>query len=134
MTYTINPIEDTISLEENPGDGYSYCGDRKYQYIEIEPLEGQPTPADSMVTFDPFTETFSVQGSDSSEYGKYKVKFTVGLEKYPGLVPQEQWFEVLIAPNCLASTVSASGAIVFTTAATGTTQKFPDVAALFSYD
>ena len=72
------------------------------------------------------------------------MKFTVGLvdypekspppEEYPGLVPQEWWFEVLIAPNCLASTVSASGGIVFTTAATGTTQTIPDVAALFSYD
>jgi len=62
----VDPIEDTISLEKNPADGESYCGNRKYQYIGIEPLEGQPTPAAGMVTFDLVTENFTVQGSDSS--------------------------------------------------------------------
>jgi len=86
------------------------------------------------MTFDEATQTFSLQGSNSSEYGRYKVKFSVGLAEYPGLVPQEESFEVKVVPDCLLSVVSANGAIVFTKAATGTTQKFPDVASLFSYD
>ena len=86
------------------------------------------------MTFDEATQTFSLQGSDSREYGSYKVKFDVGLAEYPGLAPHEKWFEVQVVPDCLLSMVSAHGAVVFTKAATGTSQTIPDVASLFSYD
>jgi len=135
VTYTIGTIEDQVSID-NPSftDGHSYCRARTIQFTGIEPLDGQPAPADSLMTFDEATQTFSLQGSDSSEYGSYKVKFDVGLAEYPGLAPHEKWFEVQVVPDCLLSVVSAHGAVVLTKAATGTTQTFPDVASLFSYD
>jgi len=135
VTYTIDTIDDQVSLD-NPSfnDGHSYCRAREIQFTGIEPLDGQPTPADSLICFDGATRTFSLQGSDSSEYGRYKVKFSVGLAEYPGLVPQENSIEVRVVPDCLSSTISANGAIVFTRAATGTTQTFSNIASLFSYD
>jgi len=133
VTYKLGTIDDQVSLDNlSFNDGHSYCRAREIQFTAIEPLDGQPTPADSLVSFD--AGTFSLQGLDSSEYGRYKVKFSVGLEEYEGLVPQENSFEVKVVPDCLTSTVSANGAIVFTRAATGTTQTFPNVASLFSYD
>ena len=61
VTYTLGTIDDQVSLDNTSfSDAHSYCRAREIQYTDIEPLDGQPTPAASMLTFNAVTQTFSL--------------------------------------------------------------------------
>jgi hypothetical protein len=103
-TYTFDAIKDSVSMTTGSTiDGLTYCRARTYTFDGATQLFSDDHTAGSIpqvVTFVEGTRTFTLDGTDESQFGKYKVTFSVGLDEYPGLTPKDFSFWAYVTPPC----------------------------------
>jgi len=74
ITATFAEIQDTVSQANGNNDGLTYCGVRTYSKISLTSVDnGAPDPA--IVSLDPTSRTFTIQGTTTAHYGEYVVTY-----------------------------------------------------------
>ena len=103
ITHTFTEVLDDISTTYGNNDGFTFCGARTYTYVSTPTSVDNGAPDPAIVSFDPTSRTFTIQGTTNLHYGEYEVTYRAQLTAYTTVI-KDFTFTFKVYPDCASAT------------------------------